>query len=128
MPHKFVAAYDATRRIHDAVLDDVRPGANCEQLFEKSVAVADELGYSDSYLGPSGLQTSFIAHGIGLELGEFPYLAKGHDYPLEEGMVFSIEPKIVFPGEGAVGIENTVVVTEEGYEVLTPLDEEIFEA
>jgi Xaa-Pro dipeptidase len=127
MPHKFVAAYDATRRIHDAVLDDVRPGANCEQLFQKSVAVADELGYSDSYLGPPGLQTSFIAHGIGLELGEFPYLAKGHDYPLEEGMAFSIEPKIVFPGEGSVGIENTVVVTEEGYEVLTPLDEEIFE-
>lgn len=127
MPKKFVAAYDATRRIHDSVLDDVRPGANCEKLFQKSVGLADELGYSDSYLGPPGLQTSFIAHGIGLELGEFPYLAEGHDYPLLEGMVFSIEPKIVFPGEGSVGIENTVVVTEEGYEVLTPLDEEIFE-
>jgi Xaa-Pro dipeptidase len=41
-------------------------------------------------------------------------------------MVFSIEPKVVFPGEGSVGIENTVVVTKDGYEVLTPVDEEIF--
>ena len=42
-------------------------------------------------------------------------------------MVFSAEPKVVFPGEGAVGVENTVVVTEDGYEVLTPVPEEIFE-
>ncbi len=42
-------------------------------------------------------------------------------------MVFALEPKIVFAGEGSVGIENTVVVTEEGYEVLTPLGEEIYQ-
>jgi Xaa-Pro dipeptidase len=127
MPNKFVGAYDAMRRIHDAVLEDTLPGAICERLFEKSVRLAHELGYRDSYLGPPGLQTRFVAHGIGLELGEFPYLAEGHGYPLEEGMVFSIEPKIVFPGEGAVGVENTVVVTKDGYEVLTPVDQDIFE-
>jgi Xaa-Pro dipeptidase len=127
MEKKFVAAYDACRKIHDAVLEETKAGANCDYLFQKSVRVADELGYVDSYLGPPGLQTTFVAHGIGLELGEFPYLAQGHDYPLEEGMVFALEPKVVFPGEGSVGIENTVVVTEEGYEILTPLDEEIYQ-
>lgn len=127
MPDKYVAAYEATRRIHDAVLEGTRPGANCQDLFRKSVTLGRELGYQDSYLGPRGLQVTFVAHGIGLELGEFPYLAEGHDYPLEEGMVFSVEPKMVFPGEGAVGVENTVVVTRDGYEVLTPVDEEIFE-
>jgi len=126
MPNKFVAAYAAARRIHDAVLEDVRPGAVCERLFEYSMRLAHELGYRDSYLGPPGLQTRFVAHGIGLELGELPYLADGHGYPLEEGMVFAIEPKIVFPGEGAVGVENTVVVTGDGYEVLTPVSEEVF--
>ena len=127
MEDKWIAAYDAMRRVHDAVLEDTRPGANCQELFRKSVHLADELGYAESYLGPPGLQTTFVAHGIGLELGEFPYLAEGHDYALEEGMVFSLEPKVVFPGEGAVGVENTVVVTKDGYEVLTPVDEEIFE-
>jgi Xaa-Pro aminopeptidase len=122
MENKWIAAYDAMRRVYETVLEDTRSGANCEELFRKSVRLAHELGYEDSYLGPPGLQTSFVAHGIGLELGEFPYLAEGHDYLLEAGMVFSLEPKVVFPGEGAVGVENTVVVTEDGYEVLTPVE------
>ena len=89
--------------------------------------MAEKLGYKDSYLGPPGLQTRFIGHGIGLELNEPPFLATGQSYPLEEGMTFALEPKIVFPGEGAVGIENTVVVTANGYEILTPAEMEIFE-
>jgi len=127
MEDKWIAAYDAMRRVHDAVLDDTRPGSNCQELFRKSLRLANQLGYGDSYLGPLGLQTTFVAHGIGLELGEFPYLAEGHDYPLELGMTFSLEPKVVFPGEGAVGVENTVVVKGDGYEVLTPVQEGIFE-
>jgi Xaa-Pro dipeptidase len=127
MEKKFVAAYDACREIHDAVLEETKAGANCEHLFQESVRLAKELGCADSYLGPPGLQTTFVAHGIGLELGELPYLAQGHDYPLQGGMVFALEPKAVFPGEASVGIENTVVVTEGGYELLTPLDEEIYQ-
>jgi Xaa-Pro dipeptidase len=127
MEGKWIAAYDAMRRVHDAVLKETRPGANCQELFRKSLRLAHEMGYGDSYLGPPGLQTTFVAHGIGLELGEFPYLAEGHDYALEEGMTFSVEPKVVFPGEGTVGTENTVVVTEDGYEVLTPVPEGIVE-
>jgi Xaa-Pro dipeptidase len=127
MADRWIAAYEAMRRVHDAVLGETRPGANCQELFRKSVRLAQELGYGDSYLGPAGLQTTFVAHGIGLELGEFPYLAEGHDYPLEEGMTFSVEPKVVLPGEGAAGVENTVVVTEDGYEVLAPVPEGIVE-
>ena len=89
--------------------------------------MAERLRYQDSYLGPPGLQTHFVGHGIGLELAEPPFLAQGHFYPLEEGMTFAVEPKIVFPGEGAVGVENTVVVTTNGYEIITPLEQEVFE-
>jgi Xaa-Pro aminopeptidase len=124
---KFIDAYQACREIHDSVLEDVKPGADCEALFFKTLRLAEKLGYRDSYLGPPGLQTRFVAHGIGLELNEFPFLAKGQSYPLEKGMTFAVEPKIVFPGEGSVGIENTAVVTQNGYAILTPLEEEIFQ-
>jgi len=147
MGEKFVDAYKACREIHDAVLEETRPGADCEAIFQKTLRLAEQLGYSPStalrpfdfaqgrpcsghggsYLGPPGLQTRFIAHGIGLELNEFPFLAQGQSYPLEEGMTFAVEPKIVFPGEGSVGLENTVVVTQDGYEILTPLEQEIFQ-
>jgi len=142
MDKKFIDAYSACREIHDAVLEETRPGADCEAIFQKTLQLADKLGYSPStprqarddagsghggsYLGPPGLQTRFIAHGIGLELNEFPFLAQGQPYPLEEGMTFAVEPKIVFPGEGAVGLENTVLVTQDSYEILTPLEQDIF--
>ncbi len=127
MGKKFSDAYKACREIHDAVLDETRPGADCDALFQRSIQIAEKLGYKDSYLGPPGLQTRFIAHGIGLELNEPPFLAKGHTYPLERGMTFALEPKIVFPGEGSVGFENTVLVTQEGHEVLTQLEEDIYQ-
>lgn len=127
MPRKFMDAYKACVEIHDSVLAATRPGSDCETLFLNTIKLAKKLGYKDSYLGPPGLQTRFIGHGIGLELAEFPYLAERHSYPLEEGMTFALEPKIVFPGEGAVGIENTVVVTSNGYEYLTPLAPDILQ-
>jgi Xaa-Pro dipeptidase len=127
MGRKFIDAYNACREIHDAVLEETRPGTDCEAIFQKTLRLAEQLGYRDSYLGPPGLQTRFIAHGIGLELNEFPFLAQGQAYPLEEGMTFAVEPKIVFPGEGSVGLENTVLVTQDGYEILTPLEQDIFQ-
>jgi Xaa-Pro aminopeptidase len=127
MEQKFIDAYKACREIHDAVLEEVQPGADCEAIFVKTLRLAERLGYRESYLGPPGLQTRFVAHGIGLELNELPYIAQGHSYPLEERMTFAFEPKIVFPGEGSVGIENTVVVTQNGYEILTEVDQDIFE-
>jgi Xaa-Pro dipeptidase len=127
MEQKFIDAYKACREIHDAVLEETRPGADGEALFLKTLQLAEKLGYRDSYLGPPELQTRFIAHGIGLELNELPFIAQGQSYPLEEGMTFAVEPKIVFPGEGSVGLENTVVVTRDGCEILTPASQEIFQ-
>ena len=48
-------------------------------------------------------------------------------YVRKKGMTFALEPKIVFPGEGSVGVENTVAVTEKGYEILTPASTNIFQ-
>lgn len=127
MKQKFIDAYNACKEIHDAVLEETRAVADCEAIFLKTLQLAEELGYKDSYLGPPGLQTRFIGHGIGLELNELPFIGQGQSYPLEEGMTFAVEPKIVFPGEGSVGLENTVVVTKKGYEILTPVSQKIIQ-
>jgi Xaa-Pro aminopeptidase len=127
MEQKFIDAYKACKEIHDTVLEEARPGADCEAIFVKTLQLAKKLGYKDSYLGPPGLQTRFIAHGIGLELNELPFIAQGQSYLLEEGMTFAVEPKIVFPGEGSVGLENTVAITEKGHEILTPVSQEVFQ-
>jgi Xaa-Pro aminopeptidase len=125
MPEEFVKGYDVCRDIHYRVLDRAVQGAKCSELFEYSKQLAYDAGFGDYYLGYAHHKVRFLAHGIGIELAELPFIAPRHDYPLEEGMVFAIEPKMVFPKKGATGIENTVVMENKGYRVLTDTDEKI---
>ena len=83
------------------------------------------MGYAQAYLGYKPHQVRFLAHGIGIEIAELPYIAASHTYPIEEGSVIAIEPKMVFPGKGACGIENTVHFENGRYKVLTNIDENI---
>ena len=64
-------------------------------------------------------KVSFVGHGIGLAIDEYPVVTKGFDVPLEEGVVLAIEPKIGIPGFGMVGVENTFEVTTRGGKSLT---------
>ncbi|HEY3276718.1 MAG TPA: Xaa-Pro peptidase family protein [Syntrophorhabdaceae bacterium] len=125
MPDLYILAYEACREIHYRVLEKALTGMVSRDLFEYSVDLADELGFGDVYLGYKPHKVRFLAHGIGIELAEFPFISATHDYPLEEGMVFAIEPKIVFPKKGACGIENTVVIENGKYRILTDIDERI---
>jgi Xaa-Pro dipeptidase len=119
----FLKAYDALREIEARILEQARPGAPCDELYRIGLTAGEELGFGDSFLGPGNRKIKFVGHGVGLEIDEFPFLAAGHDYPLEEGNVFALELKMVFPGRGAVGFENMVVITEDGWSKLTTTDE-----
>jgi Xaa-Pro aminopeptidase len=70
-------------------------------------------------------QAQFVGHGIGLEVNELPVLAAKFNTELQAGMVLAIEPKFAFPGLGAVGIENTYVVGNNGLEKITIVPEDI---
>ena len=65
--------------------------------------MAADFGYEESFMGNGPDKAAFIGHGVGLELDELPVLTAKHSYPLEEGMVFALEPKIVLPGVGVAG-------------------------
>jgi Xaa-Pro aminopeptidase len=82
-------------------------------------------GLEDYFIGTKINQAPFVGHGIGLEIDELPLLAKGFPQPLETGMVFAFEPKFIFPGIGAVALEDDYAVTEEGVEKLTYADDQI---
>jgi len=125
MPDIFVGAYEACREIHYRVLDKALEGAISKELFEYSRQLADKMGYGDYYLGYGHHKVRFLAHGIGVELAEFPYIAATHEYPIEDGSVFAIEPKMVFPKKGACGIENTVIIDKGKYRILSDSDERI---
>ena len=70
-------------------------------------------------------QAGFMGHGVGIEINEAPVLAPRSRDVLEAGNVIAVEPKFVIPGTGAVGIENTYLITSDGCECLTDFNEEI---
>jgi len=96
-------------------------------IYDECRSLAVSMGYSDSFMGARGAQVSFIGHGIGIEVDEYPFIARGfHAMKLEPGMAFAFEPKLVFPGEGAVGIENSFYLADDGtLKQLTFSDEKI---
>jgi Xaa-Pro dipeptidase len=111
--------------IQQWVVENLRLGAICEDLYLGALRIADEAGLGEHFMGVPGEQVRFVGHGVGLELDEYPVLAKGYRVPLAEGNTVAIEPKFVFPGKGAVGIENTWLVTSSGAENLTRMSDEI---
>ncbi len=125
LPELLQRAYAATRQIHDAMVAALRPGHTAEEVYNIGVALAAELGYAENIQGNGEQQVSFIGHGVGLELNEWPAIAQGVSEPLQAGMVIALEPKLAFPGIGMVGIENTWLVTDGQPHRLTTLPEEL---
>lgn len=124
MPEKMRTAYEAALAIQDAVLTRIKPGVPWEDVYHHAVELAEQYGLADSFMGLGKDRVRFVGHGVGLELDEFPVFAPGLKMPLEKGMVFALEPTFVFP-DGAVGIENTHVVTADGVRTLTGASQEI---
>ncbi|MEG1564300.1 MAG: Xaa-Pro peptidase family protein [Bacteroides sp.] len=122
-------AYTAHRvclDIQESIAALAKPGVVCEDLYQAAIDLVTKAGFADYFMGITQ-QAKFIGHGIGLEINEAPVLAPRNKQELEAGMVFALEPKIVLPGIGPVGIENSWVVTAEGVEKLTLCHEEIIE-
>jgi Xaa-Pro aminopeptidase len=113
-------AYGAVRGAQEAALDAVKPGA--------AVGTVDRA--ARKYLNKNSLGRFFThstGHGLGLEIHEAPRVAAGLNEVLRPGMVITIEPGVYLPGKFGVRIEDTVVVTETGYEILTLCSKELLE-
>ncbi len=103
----------------------LKPGAICEELYFKSAEMAEQAGLGAFFMGMPGEQSKFVGHGVGLELDEWPILAKGFKEPLQVGQVIAIEPKFVILGKGVIGIENTFAVDHAGGEKLTDIPDAV---
>ncbi|KQX44634.1 M24 family metallopeptidase [Paenibacillus sp. Root444D2] len=112
-------AYNVAEQVLRATEARLQPGIIAEHLYLLALDQVQEAGLSAHFMGYGADQVKFLGHGIGLEIDELPVLAKGFKYPLAPGMVIAIEPKFTFPGRGVVGIEDTYLITENGYEKLT---------
>ena len=124
---------DRAYRVHRVALEiqarmerTAKPGVPCAELYRDALAMAGQEGLEDCFMG-TRFQAKFVGHGVGLEINELPVLTTRSKDILQPVMTFAFEPKFVLAGIGAVGIENTFLVTDSGVEKMTLLDENITE-
>ncbi len=119
IPKEVMDAQLFCQDMQDLAAENLKPGTIVSDIYKMVVAEADKRGFSEGFMGLGDNKVNFIGHGIGLTVDGFPAIAKGFDLPIEEGMVFAIEPKHGIPGVGMVGVENTFEVTKDGARCIT---------
>lgn len=124
LDQRFVDAHNFCVQVHREVLKRMIPGAIPGELYQWAVAEAEKAGYGDVFMNQGYNRVRFLAHGVGIELDEWPVLARPFKDPLETGMIIAVEPKIIFD-DGGVGVEDTVIVQPGGAEIITPMDHDL---
>jgi Xaa-Pro dipeptidase len=104
-------AYKVVRRAQAAAIEAARPGVECGEMDRIAREIISEAGFGEYFLHRLG-------HGMGIEGHEPPYLVGGNTEKLRPGMCMSVEPGIYVPNEFGIRIEDDILITETGCEVI----------
>lgn len=126
LPELAYRAHQTALLIESEIENIARPGTPCAELYEIAAKITEKQGLGAYFMGTKQ-QAKFVGHGIGIQINELPVLTPRSKDRLEPNMVFALEPKYVIPGVGAVGIENSFLVTETGLEKITQFTEDIIQ-
>ncbi|TWT42556.1 M24 family metallopeptidase [Botrimarina hoheduenensis] len=118
---RFTEVYQTVLRAQLAAIDAIRPGVTCEAVDAAARDVITKAGYGPKFGHGTG-------HGLGLEVHEAPRLSRKQPTELRPGMVVTVEPGIYLPGWGGVRIEDDILVTPAGHEVLSNVPKELADA
>jgi Xaa-Pro dipeptidase len=122
---ELMAAHAAMLDVQALIKKAAKPGVKSGDIYDLALERATALGYNKNFMGVGKKRIRFVGHGVGVELDEFPFLAAGQNLELQQNMTLALEPKLIFPKKGVVGIENTHVVTGDGLEQLGRFQDEI---
>lgn len=124
IPEMAYRAHQVALEMQYRMEEMVCPGSATADIYNMCLELAKGESLAEYFMGHKQ-QSGFVGHGVGREVNEVPVLAPRSRELFEEGNTFAFEPKFVIPGVGAVGIENTFAVTDNGTEKLTLCEESI---
>ncbi len=111
--------YEAVSEAQDRALLAVKPGIKACELDGVARKVISEYGFEKFFIHGTG-------HGIGLDIHEEPYITKESDMGIEKDMALTIEPGIYLPGKFGIRIEDSLLVTEDGHDILTAYPKDLY--
>jgi Xaa-Pro dipeptidase len=118
IPERAIREHERCVAIQDQLASELKAGAIPSEIY-RTIMEDLEPAFLKNFMGYGDHKVKFLGHGIGLWIDETPVIAEGYNEPLQEGMVFAIEPKKGVTDVGLVGIENTFVVTSHGGRSIT---------
>lgn len=124
IPSEAKTAHECSLAIHREFRRMALPGTKASDIYEMAARLAREAGFERYFMGHRQ-KAGFCGHGVGIEINETPVIAPRSRDILQAGNAIAMEPKFVIPHVGAVGIENTYIVTPEGARCITNAPEEI---
>ncbi|WP_147821278.1 M24 family metallopeptidase [Salidesulfovibrio onnuriiensis] len=119
IPDNVRRAHGFCIEIQNSVAAMAKPGVTPEELYLFSQSEAEKHGFAEGFMGLGDNKVPFLGHGIGLNIDEYPAIARKFTQPLEAGMALALEPKVGIEGVGMVGVENTFEVTDSGAKSIT---------
>ena len=117
-------AHENSLLIQTEIENIARPGTPCSELYDIAWQLTKD-AVLEAYFIRAKQQAEFVGHRVWIHIYRLPVLTLRSEECLSPGMVFALEPKYVIPGTGAVGIENSFLVTDKGLEKLTIFEENI---
>lgn len=120
------ALFESLQEIVAAVLQAMKPGIRCSQLFALACQQADQLGVGEYFLQLADRRSNLIGHGVGVEVNELPVLETRSGLELQANMVTTVEMHLTHPRHGVVKTEFMVLITPSGYEILSLRGCELF--
>jgi Xaa-Pro dipeptidase len=118
LPQYAIDIHNKCVDIQNEVAAMLKPGAIPSEIYNTIMSNLDE-EFLQNFMGFGNRKVKFLGHGVGLQIDETPVIAEGFDEPIQEGMIFALEPKKGIENIGMVGIENTFIVTDKGGECVT---------
>jgi Xaa-Pro dipeptidase len=118
LPDKVIKIHMQCVDIQNQIASMLVPGAVPSAIYI-DILINLKPEFLENFMGFGSRKVKFLGHGIGLTIDEYPVIANGFDEPIQDGMVFAVEPKKGIAGIGMVGIENTFVVTPKGGKNIT---------
>jgi Xaa-Pro aminopeptidase len=118
---KFAKVYNTVLAAQEAAIKAIAPGKKCSQIDAVARNIIKKAGFGPKF-------GHGLGHGLGMEVHEGPRLGQNQETELRPGMVVTVEPGIYLPGWGGVRIEDDVLVTKTGYEVLSDVPKQLEES
>ncbi len=120
IPPKLEKIYRVVLKAQQEAIQQIRPGANCKDVDHAARSVIEKAGFGKNF-------GHGLGHGIGLNIHEWPRFSPNSEDVLKPGMILTVEPGIYLPHYGGVRIEDDVLITKNGHEVLSSVPKEFEE-